>query len=85
MTIVQIDETGCRVVPGTNTHAHAAAGPQLVSNALFGAFFHIVGPFFIAVANNFVAKTDRSGRTIPGTLFTFAAKVLKSEINGFVY
>ena len=73
------------LIPGTYAYTYAASRAKLVADTLFGAFHHIIGPFFIALVDYLFAKTDRSRGTIPGTLFAFTAEVLKPEINGSVY
>ena len=71
-------------VPRAYADTYAATGPDFVADPLLGAFFHVIGPFLIAVVDHFLAKTDGSGGTVAGALFAFVAKVLEPEINRFI-
>jgi len=54
-------EGGAWFTPGAHLDTGAAAGPVFVAYPHIGAFFNRVWPFLVAVMENLITVTDRTG------------------------
>ena len=78
-------EQGGWLAPRANLDTGAAPGTVFVSHPHRCALLHIIRPLLVAVMNDLVIVADSSRWAFSRTLPALVTKILKAEINGFIW